>query len=97
MRRTFLVLLFASLSTIGCAGGGVYYATVPPPPVRVETYGPAPGAGYVWINGYWGLRGNAYAWVPGYWGRPPHRRAVWVAPRWERVGGRYRFHEGRWR
>ena len=97
MKRSLLVLTLTSFSMIGCAGGAAYYATVPPPPIRVERYGPAPGVGFVWINGYWGWRGNAYAWVPGYWGRPPHPRAVWVEPRWERYGGRYRFHEGRWR
>jgi len=94
--RYALVLVFSGFAMTACAGGA-YYANVPPPPVRVEAYGRAPGPGYVWINGYWGWRGNAYAWVPGSWSRPPRARAVWVAPYWERAGGRYRFREGRWR
>jgi len=97
MKRTLLVMSVALGTLAGC-GGGVYYATAPPPPLRVEAaFGPAPGAGYVWINGYWGWRGNNYAWMPGRWMRPPHPHAVWVEPRWERAGNHYRFREGHWR
>lgn len=96
MKRSLMIAAFAALTIAGC-GGGVYYATVPPPPVRVEAFGPAPGPGYVWINGYWGWGGSSYAWVPGRYVRPPHAHSVWVAPRWEAHGGRYRFREGRWR
>jgi hypothetical protein len=96
MKRSLLIVCFAAMTMAGCSAG-VYYATVPPPAVRVEAFGPAPGPGYVWINGYWGWGGSAYAWVPGRYVRPPRARAVWVAPRWESRGGRYRFHEGRWR
>lgn len=97
MKRSILGLMFATFSMIGCAGNYGYYANVPPPPLRAEAYGVAPGPGYVRVNGYWGWRGNAYAWTSGSWVRPPRRHAVWVAPSWERRGGRYRFHEGRWR
>jgi hypothetical protein len=97
MKRFLLVVAFAATSMVGCASGAVYYSNVPPPPVRVETYGPAPGPGFVWIGGYWGWRANTHVWVPGYWGRPPRPHAVWVSPYWEHSGARYRFHEGRWR
>ena len=97
MRSTILAVAFAACSLVGCAGSVGYYAAVPPPPLRAEVVGVAPGPGYVWVNGYWGWRGRDYAWVPGYYSRPPHPRAVWVAPRWERYHDRYRFHEGRWR
>jgi hypothetical protein len=98
MKRLTLVVAFAAFSMVGCAAGvGYYYAPTPPPPVRVEAYGPAPGPGFAWVSGYWGWRGNAYAWTPGYWGRPPRPHAVWAPGYWERYGGRYRFHEGRWR
>jgi hypothetical protein len=97
MKRTWLALMFATFSMVGCAGGVGYYASTPPPPVRVEAYGVAPGPGFVWVSGYWGSRGGAYGWVPGRWVRPPRHRTVWVPGSWERHGGRYRFHEGRWR
>jgi len=96
MNRLLLVIAFAAASTIGC-GGAVFYATTPPPTVRGEAFGVAPGPGFVWVNGYWGWRGGNYVWVPGRWARPPRRNAVWVAPYWEPHGGRYRFHQGRWR
>jgi hypothetical protein len=97
MKRIYMTVGLAALLITGC-GGGVYYATTPPPPVRVEAaFGPAPGPGYVWVNGYWGWRGSAYAWMPGRYVRPPHPHSVWVEPRWERRGERYRFYEGRWR
>ncbi|HXJ39757.1 MAG TPA: hypothetical protein VNH18_10800 [Bryobacteraceae bacterium] len=90
-------LVLAAL-TAGCAGtrvyGGGYYASgPPPPPAGYYDRGPSPGLGFVWIDGYYVPSGGRYAWRQGYWTRPPHRGAVWVAPRWER--GHY--HEGRWR
>jgi hypothetical protein len=97
MKRTWLLApVLAAFSMVAC-GGAVYYASVPPPPLRAEVIGVAPAPGYVWVNGYWGWRGNAHVWVAGSWMRPPRPRAVWVAPRWEGRGGRYYFHEGRWR
>ena len=97
MKRLGLVLALATFSLIGCVGGGGYYARVPPPPLRYEARGVAPGAGYVWVDGYWGWRGWRHEWVAGRWARPPRSRAVWVNPSWERNGDRYRFHEGHWR
>jgi len=98
MKQSALLLMFAAFSMIGCAGGGVaYYANTPPPPVRVEAYGVAPGPGFVWAPGYWGWRGNSYVWIGGSWVRPPRAGVRWVSPYWESYHGRYRFHEGRWR
>ena len=94
MRPMRIILAFAALAVAG-SGGVVYYANTPPPPVRVEAaYGPAPGPGYIWVNGYWGWRGNTYVWVPGKYVHAHGRR--WIEPRWEREGNRYRFHEGHW-
>ena len=67
MKRSFLALAFVAFSTVGCAGSYGYYAPTPPPPLRAEAYGAAPGPGYAWVGGYWGYRGNAYAWSPGRW------------------------------
>ena len=50
-----LSLMGGVLTAVGCGPGYVgIYARTAPPPIRVESYGPAPGAGYIWINGYWG-------------------------------------------
>src|SRR5208282_2184107 len=90
MKRMLLPhILFAVLTMAACGGGVVYYANVPPPPLRAEAFGVATGPGYVWINGYWGWSGGAHVWVAGRWALPPRPHAVWVAPYWERQGARY--------
>ena len=99
MKRTLgLVVILGGLSLAGCAGGyGGYYASVPPPAVRYEQRGIAPGAGYVWIDGYWGYNGGRYNWVSGRWTRPPRGRSRWEPGRWETRRGRYHYRDGRWR
>lgn len=68
----------------------------PPPPVR-EVIVASPGRGYVWVGGYWGWEHGRREWVHGYWARPPHRHAVWIAPRWESRGHGYVYVRGFWR
>ena len=99
MKKTgLLAIVLGAVSLAGCGGYGyAAYATVPPPPVRVEAFGVAPGPGYVWAQGYYTYRGNNYVWVPGGWRRPPRGRTTWVPGSWENRGGRYHFHEGHWR
>jgi hypothetical protein len=93
-------VLFGAISAVGC-GGYAYYgyrvAPPPPPPVEVGVMGYAPGPGYVWIGGFYDLRGDRWEWRRGYWAQPPRPRAVWVRPYWERHGHGYRFHRGYWR
>ena len=43
------------------------FATVAPPPLRVERPGIAPGAGYFYAPGYWHWTAKEYAWAPGHW------------------------------
>lgn len=65
----------------------------PPPPVRVLRVQPrSPGAGYVWVGGYWYPTGNHYKWHDGYWTRPAYTGAHWVEPHHD--GERY--FEGYW-
>ncbi len=98
MKRTLgIAVILGGLSLAGCAGGYAYYASMPPPPRRAEVRGVAPGAGFIWIDGYWGYSGGRYAWVPGYWGRPPRGRSRWEPGRWETRHGRYEYRRGRWR
>jgi hypothetical protein len=91
-------ILFAALTMGACASRGYYsYRVPPPPPPRLGVVGYAPGPGYVWVDGFYDLRGPSWVWVPGYWVRPPRPRAVWVRPYWEPHGRAYRFHRGHWR
>ncbi len=68
-----------------------------PPPLRVEVRPPCPVVGYVWTPGYWHWEGGHHIWAAGRWVAPPRPGAVWVAPRWERAGARWRLHPGLWR
>jgi hypothetical protein len=68
-----------------------------PPAIIVERRPPPPGQGHLWIDGYWVWNSRQYVWEPGHWAVPPHERAVWVAPRYERHEQGYRYMPGRWR
>ncbi len=67
-----------------------------PPPRRVEVIGTAPGAGYVWIAGYWSWQSNAYVWVDGRWDRPPRPRARWSTGHWQHSRRGYYWVPGHW-
>jgi hypothetical protein len=64
----------------------------PPAPRVVRVQPHSPGAGYVWVDGYWYPNGRKYAWHEGYWTRPPYASARWIGPRYE--GGM--FYQGYW-
>jgi hypothetical protein len=74
----------------------VVVRVAPPAPI-VETQGPPPYAGAVWIGGYHRWDGGRYVWVPGRWDRPPHPGARWEPGRWDHGHDGYRWREGRWR
>jgi len=89
-----------SLLTSACASQAYVAYRVPPPPGVPMVLGPAgyaPGPGYVWVDGFWDLRGSRWVWAPGRWAYPPHARAVWVRSYWEPHGSSWRFHSGHWR
>jgi hypothetical protein len=106
-KRTLVVaILFVALTSLcglptpAHAGVHVNFGVrvgAPPPPFRHERILVRPGPGYLWVPGFWDWRASNYVWVPGYWARPPHRGAVWVAPRYVH---RHRYHyyrHGYWR
>ncbi len=91
-------ILAASSLASACGGAYVAYRTpAPPPPRVVGAVGVAPGAGFVWIDGFWDLRGRNWIWVDGRWARPPRGRHEWVPDRWERHGDRWQRQHGHWR
>lgn len=91
--------LLASFTLSGCAAHAYYGYRVgpPPPPPGMGVVGYAPGPGYIWLDGFYDLRGPRWVWVPGYWARPPRPHARWAKPYWEPHGHGYRFHRGHWR
>jgi len=58
---------------------------------------PAPGPGYVWIQGYYDWNGERYVWIPGYWGYPPAGFHVFVRGGWVYRGGGYYYRRPYWR
>lgn len=96
------ILISSAFGVLLCAGtvvGAEVIVKVRPvaPAAVVETPGPRPGPGFIWVPGYHRWNGTAYMWAPGRWERPPRRRAKWVAARWEHRHGGWVFVEGRWR
>jgi len=67
----------------------------PPVPI-VEDITPAPGIGFVWIEGAWAWHGR-WVWEAGHWDRPPHPGAVWVPHRYVVHNGRHIFIRGGWK
>ncbi|HET7096377.1 MAG TPA: YXWGXW repeat-containing protein [Casimicrobiaceae bacterium] len=67
---------------------------IAPPAARYEV-APAPRAGYVWRQGYWGWDGHRHVWHSGDWMKERHGER-WTADRWERRGDHWYFHEGHW-
>ena len=100
---TFAALLlgaFLALMTTGCsfdsAGVGLEVG-FGPPAFRGEVAISSPGAGYVWVPGYYDWRNNDYFWIEGSWVLPPHRGAHWVGPRYDHRGRRHYYRPGHWR
>jgi hypothetical protein len=75
----------------------VMETTVAPPPPQVETQPPSPGAGQVWVPGFWSWNGARHLWNPGHWTAPPQVGMTWEPPKWENRNGKWGMEEGRWR
>jgi hypothetical protein len=89
-------LLLAAVSLPAAAGVRVY-VNVPPPSIRVEAHGVAPGPHHVWIDGYHRWDGVAYVWVPGRWAAPPRAHAHWKAGHWVKSHRGWYWVDGHWK
>ncbi|HEV7509813.1 MAG TPA: hypothetical protein VGS07_33380 [Thermoanaerobaculia bacterium] len=97
---TVLVSALAFSSVASAARIGVSIRVNAPPPVlRQEVVVARPGPDFVWVRGHYDWVGGprGYVWLPGAWVRPPHARAVWVAPRYERRGRHHFYARGYWK
>ena len=92
-------LLIAAGTLAACAPRpyAYYHVPPPPPPPVYGVVGVAPGPGFVWVDGFWDLRGGRWFWVRGHWVRPPRPRAAWVPGYWSREREAWRFRGGYWR
>ena len=80
----------------------LYWRTSPTiwrsPTTIIETVGPAPEPGAVWVPGYqaWDPVYHSYTWVPGRWDAPQQESRLWVSPHWENQNGSSVFMPGYW-
>lgn len=70
--------------------------SVGPPLLPVYVPPPMPGAGYVWVPGYWAWDGSDYYWVPGTWVLPPTVGLLWTPGYWGWSDGVYVWNAGYW-
>jgi hypothetical protein len=94
----FILLLVIWALSAACASpsGRVYLRVGPPAPI-VEARPVMPGAGYVWVGGYYRWDGHRHVWVPGRWERPARPRARWRPGHWVHDRHGWYFVEGQWR
>jgi hypothetical protein len=104
MKKLLAVAVLMAGTVFGQVSFGIRIGP-PPPPRIVRVRPPAPGPGFIWIDGYQYPVNGRYHWHPGYWTRPPYEGANWVGPRhdgeqffaghWEGPRGRFE-HDHRW-
>jgi hypothetical protein len=97
MRSKWLygLLLSAAFTVPTFAQVSVYIGS-PPPALRYERRGDAPGPGYSWVEGYWAPHGRRYAWVGGHWAQPPYSGGYWNHPHYDHYQQGWQLHEGHW-
>jgi hypothetical protein len=104
MKKLLVLMLLVGSCAFGQFSIGISIGA-PPPPRVIRTRPHNPGAGYVWVDGYWYASNNRYAWHNGYYTRPPFEGAAWIGPRYEgkqfyagywQGNGRQEGHDHRW-
>lgn len=99
LRKSLLAVLCvaslgaASIPATVSAQPGIYFNIAPPPP-RAEVV-PDARRGYVWVPGYWDLRGRRHVWIAGHWERA-RRGDHYAPPRWTERDNRWYLERGRW-
>jgi hypothetical protein len=76
--KAIVLMLLAAGAVFGQISIGIRIGA--PPPIRIVRQPRSPGAGYVFVSGYWYPVNRHYKWHDGYWTRPAYAGAVWVAP-----------------
>jgi WXXGXW repeat (2 copies) len=81
------------LATSVPAAAQVYITVAPPAPI-VETAPASPGAGYVWVPGYYRWNGSRYVWVHGHYVR---HAGHWCTGKWHHNAARgWWYAQGHW-
>jgi hypothetical protein len=76
------ILLLVQLACAPWPPPGAILVERRPPPELVEVVTVGPGAGYVWLRGYWRWGRLDFDWVPGRWMMLERGYRSWVPGRW---------------
>jgi YXWGXW repeat-containing protein len=98
------LMILGSATIMGCSTSkpvvvtptGQVVVTQEPPPPKQEVIGTAPGASYIWVQGYWMHTDGRWVWVPGHWQARPTVTAIWVPGHWDRTPNGWVWTPGRW-
>jgi hypothetical protein len=95
--RLLMVLIVVIIAVPAASFGAVSVSiTIAPPLLPVYSQPICPGAGYMWVPGYWAYGGYGYYWVPGTWVQAPFIGALWTPGYWGWGNGVYVWNEGYW-
>lgn len=101
--RILLAVAFSALTLLGAASPAIardynssdsYNSRNAPPALRVEIQ-PSYRSGYLWIPGFWDVRGSRYYWVPGNYVRE-RRGYSYRHHSWQNNSGRWVQNRGGW-
>lgn len=73
-----------------------FSVSIGPPLLPLYPQPLCPGAGYIWVPGYWAYGPYGYYWVPGAWVLPPRVGLLWTPGYWAWEAGYYRWRPGYW-
>lgn len=96
IQKLFIAFLVTVFTVINANAQVSLSIRIGPPPLPVYEQPFCPGAGYLWIPGYWDYSDSGYYWVPGYWVLPPETGFYWTPGYWDYTGPYYRWHAGYW-
>lgn len=100
--KTLIMALSSVVVLQGCAvyarphRGVKVVAPYSPPAPKVVVKPAAPGAGYVWVGGFWKWTGNGYTWKKGHWVHRPAKHRYWVKGHWKKRRGGWIWIPGHW-
>jgi hypothetical protein len=95
--RLLMLLTLVIIAVPAASFGAVSVSiTIAPPLLPVYLQPICPGAGYIWVPGYWAYGDHGYYWVPGTWVLAPFIGALWTPGYWGWGNGVYVWNEGYW-
>ena len=97
MKKIFLGAILAAagwiVASMPASAQTYIYVRTAPPAAIYETVPARPGAGYVWVGGYYRWNGYQYVWVHGHYVR---HAGAWCGGHWRHGARGYYWVAGHW-